>query len=254
MQSFRGEMMIEMHTSLTVMSYNIQHGRGMDDRYDLVRIANVIRDSGADIIALQEVDRHFADRSNYEDTIAVLAAQLEMNYAYGANLDWAPEPGRSERRQYGIAVLSKYPIVKQRHYLLNSFDSEQRGLLETEIDVNGARLFFYATHLGLEENERMAQTEEILEIAAARAGSAVVAGDFNAYPDGPEIAHMTQAFCNVFADMPMAYTYPAGEANETLDYILVGSEVIFGERREVIQTLASDHYPIVARLSLSRER
>lgn len=246
-------MMMQIQASLTVMSYNIQHGRGMDDRYDPVRIANVIRDSGADIIGLQEVDRHFADRSNYEDTIAVLAGHLEMNYAYGANLDWAPEPGRSERRQYGIAVLSKFPIVMQRHYLLNSFGNEQRGLLETEIDVKGTRLFFYAAHLGLEENERMAQTEKILEIAAARAGSAIVAGDFNAYPDGPEITNMTREFRNVFADVPMAYTYPAGNAAETIDYILIGSEVFIGERREVIQTLASDHYPIAASLSLSAE-
>nr|WP_242069322.1 endonuclease/exonuclease/phosphatase family protein [Paenibacillus dendritiformis] len=70
--------MTECAASLTVMSYNIQHGRGMDDRYDPARIADVIRRAGAGVVGLQEVDRHFDKRSNYEDTITVLAARLGM--------------------------------------------------------------------------------------------------------------------------------------------------------------------------------
>ena len=52
---------------LRIITYNIHHGEGIDDVYDLDRIAAVIRDSGADIATLQEVDRHLLERSNFED-------------------------------------------------------------------------------------------------------------------------------------------------------------------------------------------
>lgn len=242
--------MIQGPASLTVMSYNIQHGRGMDDRYDPARIANVIRRADADVVGLQEVDRHFDRRSNYEDTITVLAARLGMQYAYGANLDGDPEPGRTERRQYGIAVLSKYPIVRQQHYLLDSGGQEQRGLLETELVVQDARVCFYVTHLGLEQQERLAQIAEIRDIAARQTGPAILTGDFNAHPDSPELNAMSRSFRNVFADLPAAYTYPAGGAKETIDYILVNEDIAVGARREVVRSVASDHYPIAAALSI----
>jgi endonuclease/exonuclease/phosphatase family metal-dependent hydrolase len=49
-------------TTVTVMSFNIHHGQGTDGVLDLERIARVIRASGADIVGLQEVDRHFGGR------------------------------------------------------------------------------------------------------------------------------------------------------------------------------------------------
>lgn len=42
--------------SLRVLSYNLHHGEGTDGRVDLERIARVIRDSRADLVALQEID------------------------------------------------------------------------------------------------------------------------------------------------------------------------------------------------------
>ena len=46
------------HRPIRVMSYNIAHGQGVDDRLDLDRVAAEIGHSGADIVGLQEVDRH----------------------------------------------------------------------------------------------------------------------------------------------------------------------------------------------------
>ncbi len=87
--------------TLSVLSYNIHHGVGGDGRLDLDRIAAVIRDSGADVAALQEVDRHWSARSGLADQAKELARRLRMHHAYGANLDRAPaEPGQP-RRQYG---------------------------------------------------------------------------------------------------------------------------------------------------------
>ena len=40
---------------LRVMTYNIHHAEGLDGKVDLERIANVLRQSNADVIALQEL-------------------------------------------------------------------------------------------------------------------------------------------------------------------------------------------------------
>ena len=67
------------------VTYNIQFGLGSDNRYDLARIAREVAD--ADVIALQEVERHWR-RSGVVDAPAVLAAHLpEHHWVFGANLD-----------------------------------------------------------------------------------------------------------------------------------------------------------------------
>ena len=65
-------------TTVTVMSFNIHHGQGTDGVVDLKRTARVIRASGADIAGLQEVDRNFAERSNWTDQAAELARLLTV--------------------------------------------------------------------------------------------------------------------------------------------------------------------------------
>lgn len=81
--------------STTVMSYNIHHGVGIDGQLSLQRIADVIRDSGAEIVGLQEVDRHYGERSDFKDQAKELADLLGYHYAYGANLDL--EPGKDKQ-------------------------------------------------------------------------------------------------------------------------------------------------------------
>ena len=44
---------------LKVMTFNIRHGKGMDERVNLERIAKVINKNSVDIIGLNEVDNHF---------------------------------------------------------------------------------------------------------------------------------------------------------------------------------------------------
>ncbi|MEO8738733.1 MAG: endonuclease/exonuclease/phosphatase family protein, partial [Casimicrobiaceae bacterium] len=70
---------------MRLVTYNIQFGLGSDGQYDLARIASEVRD--ADVVALQEVDRHW-QRSRCVDSPAVLASHLpEHRWVYGANLD-----------------------------------------------------------------------------------------------------------------------------------------------------------------------
>ncbi|MET3697885.1 endonuclease/exonuclease/phosphatase family metal-dependent hydrolase [Bacillus oleivorans] len=252
--SFANESIDEEETAIDVkvMSYNIHHAEGLDRVLDLERIAKVIEDSSADIIGLQEVDNHWSERSNFEDQAKWLAERLDMHYTYAANLDNEPLNPGEPRRQYGTAVLSKYPIIASKNYPLTKIgDTEQRGLLETVINVKGYHLNFYNTHLALTSAEREMQIKEIIEIASKTNGPKVIVGDMNAVPDSIEMQSLFSHYKDAFADQNEAYTFPANQPNRTIDYIFTSNEIQTANA-EVISTIASDHLPITAELTLDK--
>jgi endonuclease/exonuclease/phosphatase family metal-dependent hydrolase len=106
---------------MKLVSYNIQYGFGSDGRYDLWRAARIV--DGADIIALQEVERHW-QRSNFDDQPEMLSRLLpDYHWVYGPafDMDASERPdGRlvNRRRQFGTMVLSKLPIVWSRLHTL----------------------------------------------------------------------------------------------------------------------------------------
>lgn len=91
------------------MTFNIHHGKGIDKQVDLYRIAEVIEKSDADIIGLNEVDKHFSKRSLYENQIGWLAKQLNIEHAFSPSLS-IKSKNSTTIRQYGNALLSRYPI------------------------------------------------------------------------------------------------------------------------------------------------
>ncbi|RUY59473.1 endonuclease/exonuclease/phosphatase family protein, partial [Mesorhizobium sp. M7A.F.Ca.CA.001.05.1.1] len=106
---------------MKLVSYNIQYGFGSDGRYDLSRAARIV--AGADIIALQEVERHW-QRSNFDDQPELLSSLLpDYHWVYGPAFDMDASERRdgrlvNRRRQFGTMVLSKLPIVWSRLHAL----------------------------------------------------------------------------------------------------------------------------------------
>ncbi|MDB4897245.1 MAG: Endonuclease/exonuclease/phosphatase, partial [Firmicutes bacterium] len=138
---------------------------------------------------LQEVDNHFGARSNFTDEAAWLASSLHMHYCYGANLDLNPlEPGQA-RRQYGTAVLSRLPILSCHNTLLPKTvaTNEQRGLLDTVVNVKGVPVRVYNTHLQPNANDRTVQVQAIMEQIGHQQGPLVLMGDLNATPTASEL-------------------------------------------------------------------
>jgi len=164
-----------------LVSYNIQYGLGRDGRYDLGRIAAKVKD--ADVIALQEVERHW-ERSGGVDEPAVLAASLPDHYwVYGANLDldasYRDVAGRlvNRRRQFGTMILSRLPIVSSRNHLLPKYatltqHSIQQGALETVIIAPKAGpVRVYSLHLShLASATRMPQLDALVDIHSRAVG------------------------------------------------------------------------------------
>jgi endonuclease/exonuclease/phosphatase family metal-dependent hydrolase len=238
-----------------VLTYNIHHAAGVDGRLDLERIARVIDDSRADVVALQEVDRHWDTRSEFVDQATWLGERLRMDVAYGANLDLDPfEPGQP-RRQYGTAILSDFKIRASRNtHLPRPENGEQRGLLEAVVKIRGRELRIADTHLQhTSAVERAAQVQRILELLADAPEPVVLTGDLNALPGAAELAPLWPRFADAWSlggEGP-GFTIPAEAPDRRIDYVLV-SDGLAVDHAEVIPTLASDHLPLAADLRLTR--
>jgi len=209
-----------------LVSYNIQYGRGRDGVFDLPRITAAI--AGADIIALQEVERYW-QRSGMRDQpqeIADLLGEYYWTYGPGVDLDCSTRAADgsldNRRRQFGNMLLCRSPILSSRNHLLPKYGSLgpmsiQRCALEGVIDSASRRLRVYSVHLThLCAETRLPQMQRLLDIherspveGAALCGAglkeewtqdgmppalpreAIFMGDFNMEPDSEEYARMT---------------------------------------------------------------
>lgn len=250
-------------TRLRVMTYNIHHGESLDGELDLAAIADVIRSSGADVVGLQEVDRHWSDRSRFNDQLAELAERLHM-YAFWGPIYNLPSTERGHpSRGYGLAVLSRYPILEAKNYELTRLPSVGEnperivmpGFPMATIDVRGTPLHVYNTHQDYRSDPavRTVQTRETMSIMARTEGVKVLMGDLNAEPEAEELAPIREVMTDSWdvAGRGDGFTFPAGDPVKRIDHIYVspGIEVV---SVDVLQTAASDHRPVVAVLELPR--
>ena len=156
------------------ITYNIQYGLGRDGRYDLERTARVLE--GADVIALQEVER-FWKRSGNVDQVAGLVEHFpDFHWVYAPGLDidasYRDEDGRliNRRRQFGVLLMSRSPIVSSRSFPLPKYGSlKQHSLqvaqLEGVIDTPAGPIRLYVAHLcHLSAETRVPQIEAMCDI------------------------------------------------------------------------------------------
>lgn len=239
--------------SLTVVTYNIHHAQGADGVLDLERVAAVLRDSGAPVIALQEVDKHFGARSGNVDQAAWLGRRLGMYVVFGANLDLDPATAGEPRRQSGTAILSRNPIRSWKNTLLPKLPAgEQRGLLEADITVRGTTVRIFNTHLQHNNTpERLAQIDVIEDLAARSGKPTVLTGDMNARPGSVEYARLGQSFTDVWPLVGEGdgFTFDSDAPQGRIDYVFTANGVD-ARAATVLQTLASDHLPVRAELRL----
>lgn len=234
--------------TLRVMSYNIHHGEGIDQKLDLERIAKLITDAKADVVALQEVDRGTV-RTQKRDLPAELSKLTGMTVHFEKNI---PHEGG----EYGNAVLTRFPIKRAKNTHLKSFaNGEQRGVQQLVLDVAGREVLFMNTHLDARRDptEREHSATELKAIATAAGKMPVIlAGDFNSAPDAPAIASMREFLTDAWTTLSKApgFTIPVKKPSRRIDYIWITPASITPVRMEVLNSEASDHLPIVAELRL----
>ncbi len=240
---------------LTVLSFNIHHGAGPDGVVDLDRLAAQIRATHADVVGLQEVDRHYGERSGWADQPAELAARLGMRVVFGANLDLDPPAPGLPRRQYGTALLTRYPVVEWHNTLLPKGrpEEEQRGLLAAVLDVRGVRVRAMTTHFQHDNAaSRLLQAGVVAEAVRAAPGPLVLTGDLNATPDKPEVTTLTALLTDAFAAAGHGdgATHPAEAPTARIDYVLTAR--VRPVCATVLPTASSDHRPVLAGLVVRR--
>jgi len=234
--------------ALRVMTYNIHVGVGMDKKLDLERIADVIMNEKPDLVGLQEVDRGVR-RTDGRDEIAELAKLTRMDYAFAHNLDY-------QGGQYGVAILSRTLIKKIDHQKYENIrEAERRGMLRVEIEVGGRTVDFVTTHLDYQfADGRLFEAQQLLKLIAAGKNPLIVVGDFNDEPSGDSYHLMTRDFDDAWISSRAkgrGLSYPADKPSERIDYIFVrrgdGWRV---KKAWVVESLASDHLPVVAEIEL----
>lgn len=209
---------------MQVVSYNIQWGKGRDGAVDLARIARTV--AGADLIALQEVERHWRAMPDADQVDALSRLLPGHHPAFCTAVDFHDPADPARRRQYGLMVLSRWPILSVRSWPLPRGAvlgqvTDPSILMECVIGHPDRPLRFYATHLNwISARIRLRQAEAILRHVAeaplegppiagpgapesefgadwmmiARAdlppmpAPAILAGDFNMTPQSPEYA------------------------------------------------------------------
>jgi endonuclease/exonuclease/phosphatase family metal-dependent hydrolase len=235
-------------TRVRVMSYNIHVGVGMDKKLDLQRIADVILKEQPDLVGLQEVDRG-VKRTEGKDEIAELAKLTRMDYAFAHNLDY-------QGGQYGVAILSRTLIQHIDHQKYeNRREAERRGMLRVEVNIGRRKINFVTTHLDYQhEDGRLFEAEQLLKFVSDIEGPLVVVGDFNDEPSGRTYELMLHGFADAWVSARGrgdGFTYPADVPAKRIDYIFTRrSDRIAARKVRLVNSLASDHLPIVTDLEI----
>jgi len=230
------------------MTYNIHVGVGMDKRLDLKRIADVINHEHPDLVGLQEVDRG-VKRTEGKDEIGELAAMTHMDYAFAHNLDY-------QGGQYGVAILSRFLIQKIDHQKFeNKREAERRGMIRVEVEIDGRKVNFVTTHLDYQyEDGRVFETEQLLRFLDGLKGPLIVVGDLNDEPAGGAYKLMLTKFTDAWPGGRAkgdGLSYPADKPAKRIDYIFYGiADGVRAKKASLVNTLASDHLPVVAELEL----
>lgn len=222
---------------VTVLSYNIHHGEGVDGKIDLERIAAVIRSAKPDVVALQEVDRK-TGRSGGVDQAEELARLTGLKMIFGRTID-------HDAGLYGNAVLTRLAVRRSENHPLPG--SEPRALIEADL----GEFTFFATHLDAARDEarRVEGAARINTRVTGNKSPALLAGDLNAVPGSAPMKTLAALWSIAGGESP---TIPSREPVRQLDYILFRP----ADRWKVIQVrvldepVASDHRPILAVLEL----
>lgn len=249
---------------LRVASYNIAAGAGADRGFDVARQIETLTALDADIIGLQEVDVHWSARSQWRDLATEIADGLGMNVFFGPIYDLDPLAEGQPRRQFGNAILSRYPILYAENHSITRLSTQvpnpepepAPGFPEVVVNVAGAHVHVYNTHLDYRSDPsvRRLQVADMLRIMSEDQGQRqLLLGDLNARPYAPELAplweHVTDAWLVGGSGPEM--TYPASAPDRRIDYI-AGSPRVTVRSVRVPYTIASDHLPVVADLTVTR--
>jgi len=225
-----------------IASYNVHKCVGVDGRFDPYRTKEVIKEIGADVIALQEADTRFGERRGLLD------------------LDWleretgllpVPISGYTKAHGWhGNVVFFREGLVRDVHQIKLP-GLEPRGALIAELELkDGSVLRIIAAHLGLLHRSRHQQTRMIIDLLRARDEQpTVLLGDLNEWRLGDRSSLNT--LTSVFGLPAAVPSFPSRLPVLALDRIMANRPELLSPvtaHDTPLARLASDHLPIKARI------
>jgi endonuclease/exonuclease/phosphatase family metal-dependent hydrolase len=247
--------------TVRVLVYNIHAGKDAKGVANLQGVVALIRESGADLVLLQEVDQG-TRRSGIVDQPAVLSLGSGFHVAFGSALDY-------DGGKYGVATLSRWPIVFDTLYRLPvdppqeraGGSREPRGLLRTDIRSPYGTIALFNTHIDAsrEDTWRRQEARAITSVIRSTRPTrplVLLGGDLNSTPESAvqEIIRepgLRDAFAECGSGSGL--TYPADSAVKRIDYLYLSGSMRCA-RAEVPVTLVSDHRPLRVDVVIPRVR
>ena len=231
---------------LTFASYNIHKGVGLDRRRDPERILSVLHEIDADIIALQEADRRIGERAS-------VLPRADIDDTRWRVIEVARRP--RSIGWHGNALLVRRGIDIVSGDALDLPTIEPRGAACGEIVVEGHSLRVIGTHLDLSGLRRRDQIRSLLGFCSAcdRNLPTVIMGDFNQW--GRQTGAMRE-FAQGWHIVTPGRSYPSRQPVATLDRIVASTHwnvVSSDVHHTALSTVASDHLPVKAVLSLIKK-
>lgn len=226
-------------TQLRVATYNVHQCVGRDGRFDPDRVAGVLRELDADVLALQELQWRSSDALHLLDKFA-------------AHLGQRPIPGPTLLRpdgHYGNAVLTRFPISSVHLLDLTVLGHEPRGAIDALVETARGALRVVATHLGLLPGERRLQMRKLLAHLDERTQlPTVLMGDINEWFLWGRPLRWLHAR---FGHAPAPPTFPACLPMFALDRVWMAPRdrllrVLAHQSRSARR--ASDHLPLLAQI------
>jgi endonuclease/exonuclease/phosphatase family metal-dependent hydrolase len=221
----------------SVASYNIHKYVGVDGVFDPERVAQVIKELGAEIVGLQEIDSLFCSGQSRAGLISEKAG-LEMVLGLTK---------RNRNGHFGNALLTSYPVKDVRRIDLSVFGRQPRGALDVDLLIKGETVRVIVAHLGLGIRERRRQIRRLLDIfCSTHDRMEIMLGDFN------EWVPLRNPLCSVhnfFGKSPTLRTFPSFMPVLPLDRIWVRpmeSLVCMSTHKTQLSRRASDHLPVKA--------
>ena len=230
---------------LKVASYNIRKSVGLDWKRQPDRILEVICEIGADMVALQEVDRRFGRRTS---SLSVEHIKADTDYfpvRFGSrptSLGW-----------HGNTILVRKGAKVLLHKPIHLPALEPRGAVMADIEIHGFVVRVIGMHLGLVGLWRERQAAAVLHYLEKLEEKlpTVIMGDLNQWStEGGALAHFA-ATHNVVAPGP---SFHASRPMLALDRIITDLDFVVdasGVHSSAQALRASDHLPVWADLSLA---
>ena len=233
---------------LRILSYNIRHGVGMDGKLDLQRIADIISAKRPDLVALQEVDMN-CKRTGKINISEQLARMVGMQYKFAKFMDY-------QGGEYGMAVLSRLPIIKTiRHQLPKG--SEPRCALEIQVKIknNNSPISFISIHNDWINKEiRVKEIKTLLKALEQYKHPIILAGDFNCKRDSESMLILEKNNWNI-PDKKGQKTFPSDKPRIEIDFFAFRNLQYTSLKYYVVdERKASDHRPIYAEITLKKEK